>query len=207
MFTFFKNILFPIQCVRCRAFDTHLCSSCACDILQLHVTQRPNASLQYLYHISSYKSKPIHDFIHHIKYSGITDFGSLFAHSIPQEVLAQYDAIVPIPLHNRRLRERGWNQAELISHALSSVIHQPVVPILTRHTYTVSQTTLSAADRKKNVSGIFSIRKMPDKNIKALLLVDDVWTTGSTITEAAMTLHKQFPVLKISAFVIAKGEI
>jgi len=99
------------------------------------------------------------------------------------------DFIVPVPLHRTRLRERGFNQSQLIGRVLAKSWKIPLsVNNLRRIRWTTPQTGLSAAERERNIRGAFSVAR-PDRFIdKRLLLVDDVYTTGSTVTECAKTL-------------------
>ena len=99
-----------------------------------------------------------------------------------------FDAIIPVPLHYLRLQKRGYNQANLLAQALSERIRIPVLEdILIRTRATTSQVELSAAERRENVAEAFSINgNVPPR----VLLIDDVCTTGSTLTAAAQALQQ-----------------
>lgn len=93
-------------------------------------------------------------------------------------------AVVPVPLHPNRLRERGYNQAALLARPLASALGLPFRPDwLTRRRPTVPQVGLSRSDRRRNLHGAFAGR--PAQRGWAILLVDDVATTGSTLGSAA----------------------
>jgi ComF family protein len=99
------------------------------------------------------------------------------------------DALVPVPLHPRRLRARGFNQAsELARAARRRGVHPPVLELLDRVRDTPSQALLSAADRKKNVRGAFAASR--DLAGAHLVLVDDLLTTGATAAACALALEK-----------------
>ena len=101
------------------------------------------------------------------------------------------DAIVPVPLHPARRRERGYNQSELIARSVGGILRTRHVPgLLVRVRQTQTQTFFDADGRKRNVMGAFSIGKIPPSEVagKKILLVDDVITTGATIRECAVTL-------------------
>lgn len=101
------------------------------------------------------------------------------------------DAIVPMPLHSKRLKERGYNQAELIAYAVSVILGVPMLSdVLRRVKYTERQTEIQGNDlRIKNVSQAFKVSKDWDVNGCTILLVDDVVTTGFTFHEAASALQ------------------
>ncbi|MBQ7796375.1 MAG: ComF family protein [Lachnospiraceae bacterium] len=101
----------------------------------------------------------------------------------------QVDAIVPIPVHSSRRRKRGFNQAELLAEILAERLNIPMEPeLLIRTRKTLPQKELSAMDRLKNLSGAFRAGKIPE-GIKSVLLVDDIYTTGSTIEACARVLR------------------
>ena len=94
--------------------------------------------------------------------------------------------MVPVPLHRKRLRERGYNQAELLVRAIAKATGQPWAPALERLTPTDPQYGLSRADRVANLEGAFRCTR-PVQG-RRILLVDDVLTTGATAHHAALAL-------------------
>jgi ComF family protein len=94
-----------------------------------------------------------------------------------------------MPLHAARYRERGFNQAEVIAgHVASRLGLQPDTTLLVRVRHTAAQTTLTAAERRRNCEGAFAVR--PGRRVPArVALLDDVMTTGSTAAAAATALH------------------
>ena len=112
----------------------------------------------------------------------------------------QPDAIVPVPLHTRRLRERGYNQSALLAKELSALTGIPVrEDLLKRVTDSKSQTQLTPAERKKNMRGAFAASG--DASGKSLLLLDDVLTTGCTVLACAHAL-KSAGACRIYAYCI-----
>lgn len=100
--------------------------------------------------------------------------------------------LVPIPLHKKRLRTRGYNHSELLAEGLSKKFNLKTINVLSRTKNTKSQFGLNLKDRKKNISGAFTVS--PNYLITQLpniFLVDDISTTGSTLLEAARILKRQ----------------
>lgn len=99
--------------------------------------------------------------------------------------------LMPVPLHRRRLRERGFNQAILLGRPLAKSWQIPlVVDNLKRIRWTEPQINLSAAERETNVRGAFAVADPAAICGKKILLMDDVYTTGSTVTECSRVLRQ-----------------
>lgn len=113
--------------------------------------------------------------------------GELIAYAYPD--LHMFDMIVPVPLHKLRLLERGYNQTECIAEGISKITGVPALKVLKKIRYTESQTHKSGAERRKNISSSFSIVDGAEIRGKYILLVDDVLTTGATISECALMLR------------------
>jgi ComF family protein len=101
-----------------------------------------------------------------------------------------FDPIVPVPLHPARERERGFNQAALLAELLAVPAAVPSRLVLERIRYTTTQTAYDRAERMENLHGAFRLRK--NRNVRGLrvLLIDDVLTTGSTLSECARVLRR-----------------
>lgn len=100
--------------------------------------------------------------------------------------------LVPIPLHWRRKFSRGFNQADLICRELTHQTSVPTLRLLKRKRYTTTQTRLSRGERLKNLNGAFSVNgDLAD--YRSIIIIDDVFTTGSTSEECAQLLRKEFP--------------
>jgi len=105
--------------------------------------------------------------------------------------LANIDLLVPVPLHPRRLRERGFNQSLLLARVVSRVHKIPLqFNLLERIRYTQPQTQLSGAEREKNMRGAFRVRKNILPAGINILLIDDVFTSGATVGECARVLKE-----------------
>ena len=136
------------------------------------------------------------DAIHQFKYGRNITTGTALARLLAGFDFADinlgiYDAIVPVPLHIKRLRERGFNQSLILASALGKKYGMAVdFSLLKRHKFTLTQTGLDRQEREKNISGAF-VAVLPERmQNRNLILVDDVYTTGATINECAKTLVK-----------------
>lgn len=130
--------------------------------------------------------------------------GYLLAEQFKELVLA-HDYLVPIPLHWTRYAYRGFNQAELMAHVLGKMYARPVMQLLGRKRRTIFQAWLSKEERQANVKEVFSLRYNHELyHHKKILLIDDLMTTGSTITAASKVLLTLKPH-SISALVAARA--
>lgn len=115
------------------------------------------------------------------------------------------DLIIPVPLHGRRLAERGFNQAELIADVVARFVGKDVKnQMIVRRRYTSVQARLNKEERTQNVLGAFVIDGECSIKNKNILLIDDVFTTGSTLQECAKLL-KQNGAGRVFGFTLARG--
>lgn len=134
------------------------------------------------------------DLVHRLKYGRDATLSRVLAgiangaFQDPRLAGREFDALVPVPLHSLRRRERGFNQAALIAAHLSALRGIPVRDVLVRHRSTGTQALLDREHRRQNLRDAFSLRKNADVSDQSLLLVDDVVTTGSTLDACAEVL-------------------
>jgi ComF family protein len=139
---------------------------------------------------------PLRVAVHELKYRGRRRVAGRLAEAMAREAgargLFDVDAVlVPVPLHPRRKRERGFNQAELLAAELGRRLGVPVAAsALVRRACTPAQTGLSAAERRKNVAGAFAVRRRAQVVARVVVLVDDVVTTGATARACARALRE-----------------
>ena len=138
-----------------------------------------------------------------IKYHGNTEAGRHFGRMLGRklaesEYLKDVDMIIPVPLHWTREWKRGYNQAEMIAEGAASVMNAPMrTDMIVRRRRTKTQTRLDIEGKARNVAGAFAIRKdkLPENGntIRHILLIDDVFTTGSTLHACFVALRSIFP--------------
>jgi ComF family protein len=159
------------------------------------------------------KGGPLQSAIHQLKYSGAPGIGLWLGGMVGTCIGKSgqhpgFDAVVPVPLHVVKRRERGYNQSERIAAGIGRVLALPVRShwlMRTRHTPT--QTTLGIAERRANMDGAFAVPRMAVRQVrgKKILLVDDVITTGATIRSCAEALRNA-GVLAIAAGAVGLAE-
>ncbi len=162
-----------------------------------------NATAYYLFEKGSKYQK----LIHQLKYKGRKniglELGKMFGDNLQETVFQQVDLIIPVPLHYKKLKKRGFNQSELISHGMSEAMKKEVdTKTLVRKVANPTQTRKTRVERWENVEGIFEL-KDPDRfKGRHILLVDDVLTTGATL-EACTDAVLEAPGTKVSIAVLA----
>lgn len=139
-----------------------------------------------------YEKKILRDF----KYSGKSYYapylGELMydrvAHLLENEIGA--DIVVPVPLHRKKQNKRGYNQAELLAREISKRSGIPMKKVLVRTKNTRPMSSLTGAERRENLTGVFAVRPRQSSEIanNRILLIDDIYTTGSTANACSETL-------------------
>jgi len=228
----FWDMFFPKKCINCQEFGDYLCVDCLSLIEVLQDCYCPfcntptivaegktcrdcshNHYLNGLFAATSFQNSIVKKAIHVFKYPplikslAIPLTSLLITHlelASVKHKLTDF-IIVPVPLSKTKLRFRGFNQAEEIADILTKSIHSQIQNVLIRTRNTRSQVELSRIERKNNVDGIFAINPKMISIIKnkKILLIDDVFTTGATIDEAAKVL-KQNGAKEVWAAVIAR---
>ena len=126
------------------------------------------------------------EIVHALKYKGYTRVvDRLMVPLLLEVVEGRFDAVVPVPLHSSRLRGRGFNQARLMAKSLAEEMRSILSDTLEVVRSTRDQVELSGAGRRANVRGAFGVKGRIRGRV---LLVDDVFTTGATMSECAETL-------------------
>lgn len=246
---FILDTLFPVSCLSCGQENFWLCEKCfkkispllsqtcpyceresvdsgkICDACkQSFFTKNKTWPLDNLLVSTKYKENSLSRLVYSLKYNFVEELrvplGKLMVGTILRNSLPLPDLIIPVPLHPRRLRWRGFNQSELlanyISRNMTPGLDIPVASnLIIRKKRTSPQMKIANyQERKENVSGAFSLKNntgIPNEreNVlkgKTILLVDDICTTGATMNECAKIL-KLNGAKKIYGVVIARQEI
>ena len=209
---FLLHLLFPDRCLFCRDLlplsdGLPLCSSCRvkftpagriCPCCErffrgegsctCHPVPTP---LRSLYALSRYDQQwrlLLHDLKYRKRRSLARPFGVWLAREIVLQKYCVPQLVVPVPLHRHREQERGFNQSALIAGHTARALGIPCRQLLTKNKDTVSQTTISRRERRENVCGAFSCLSPPPQG-SVVLLIDDIYSTGATMKEAAAVLQ------------------
>lgn len=216
------NLFFPIVCESCQNLlldnEKLICIECRHNIpITNHLDYKKNEAYKKfdgkipIEHASSmmyYHKKGIgQHLIHRLKYKNRPEIGTLLGEWHSQdlsklEIIKTVDYIIPVPLHKKRLKKRGYNQIDTFCHALSEELKIPVnKEILFRKEYSVTQSKKGLVERNNVLKTTFECKKDEQLNNKHFLLVDDVLTTGATLEACGRTLLS-IPGTKISIVTI-----
>ena len=193
LFEAFLSLLYPedVACCICGeeacVNEEGLCASCAAGIRRC--TLPPALRFADGFAAGLIYSEETAIAVHRLKYGNARYLAPFFISFLELPADWSFDAIIPVPLHKRRLRKRGYNQSALLAEALSERIGVPVCEELIRRTRnTNTQTSLNARRRAQNLRGAFAASH--EAKGMRLLLIDDVRTTGVTLSECARALRE-----------------
>ena len=154
------------------------------------------------------KETKVQNILHHIKYKGKHKFARQMGEIIAREMSDFFngiDAIVPVPLHPKKHKIRGYNQSEEIALGIQKVVDLPIFSqLLERTRFSETQTHKNKEERWKNTEGLFTLAPNDGFEGKHILLIDDVLTTGSTAI-ACLKCLEQIPNVKLSFLSLAFG--
>jgi ComF family protein len=193
------DVFYPDDCQICHeslmGTEQHLCLNCANELPYLSNSAREQellrqvfwgrVKIQGVHSLFNYqKGNQVQTLLHLIKYKRKLKIGEYFGEVLGKAITAEstFTAVVPVPLHPKKLRQRGYNQSTVIAKGISKSTGVPLVEdAIVRNEYNLSQTKFTKYDRWENVRQIFSVKK-PNKLLgQHILLVDDVLTTGATL--------------------------
>ncbi|MCI8477243.1 MAG: ComF family protein [Oscillospiraceae bacterium] len=193
------DLLFPPKCVFCGGLlpdgVRDLCPKCQRDLPWCAGQEALRFGETFALCVSPlhYRDQ-VRTSFHRYKFQGQSSYagpyGRLMARCIQTHLDGQYDLITWVPLSRRRRRARGYDQAMLLAEAAGRALDRPVAGTLTKGRHTAAQSGLDREeDRRINIRGAYQIADPALVRGKRLLLVDDIITTGSTLSEAAQTLY------------------
>ena len=213
------HLIFPVRCLCCEALieskkNGKICDTCFATFTFLKSPKCPVCGIMYLksggddhlcgeclenepYFTKAQSlvrySKEVGHLIHKFKFGGdlsvLSTFGSWSAKFFCND-LKDVDYIIPVPLYKKRIQERGFNQANLLAKEFFLQDRHKIKHFLKRIKYTKPQTKLSGELRRKNLKDCFKLVDEPNLHGKVIYLVDDVYTTGTTVNECAKVLVK-----------------
>ncbi len=198
------NLIFPPVCVHCGRRilkqDDYLCPECLENIeyFQPPISKVDGISYDYLISIAKYEDVLV-SLIHNLKFYNLSSLGEFIAQLMYEQVkkiklVLDVNLVVAVPLHSVRKRERGYNQAAIIAKKFASLLNCEFRDdIIERVSNRPSQATLERDKRAKNISQAFKLKKNIDLKHKSVILLDDVFTTGSTVEECCKELRKSEP--------------
>ena len=211
------NFLFNANCDICNKNKMNpICSDCLFHFGRLQESRLAvYKNKEYLKHFWMYKYEgEIRDLILGYKFNEKSYLYRVFAKLIMEdkkamEFINSFDVITPVPIHRKRLNERGYNQCELIAKEVcrynKSIVY--VDKLLKKVEHNVPQSTMKGEDRRNNVRGVYELNKkyteQYDLRNKKILIFDDVYTTGSTVDECARAINEIYNAT-IGVFTIAR---
>ena len=202
------DFFLPRFCTACKSklniSENTVCRNCLLKIkradpifLQSEFERKFNSKKVVSAFISQYifeKDKELQQIIHALKYDKKFLVGKFLGENLGKEFLNQLknwniDLIIPIPLHQLKKAERGFNQSYYIAKGISKVSKISMSSsAVKRVRFTQSQTTMSLKEREENIDGAFKVKNKNEVKRKNILLIDDVMTTGATINECGRVL-------------------
>lgn len=226
MFQSIINLFFPKVCSGCNSFllanEKVICTVCRHDIpLTNHHLIADNDAFKKFYgripihHASAlfyfHKKGIVQQLIHNLKYKGHEEIGTILGEWYAEDLrtidlLQSVDQIIPVPLHRRKLKERGYNQVTAFSKALSlSLKVEYNNTLLVRTIYSKTQSKKNLLGRTEGIESIFDVYFTEKDHNKHFLLIDDVITTGSTLEACSRALLK-VPGARISIVCMAMAQ-
>lgn len=200
------------MCAFCGKIDkNYLCENCRKNLQKLgkvHIDRYKNKYFDehiYMFRYEKYIREKILNYKFNDKPYYYKTFTNIFITNKKMcDILKSYDIIIPVPIHNKRRKQRGYNQTELIAKELAKeILNLEYMNILTKNKNVKPQSLLNKEQRIENAKNVYGVIKNIDIENKKILIFDDIYTTGATANECAKVLRKLKPK-KIGILTIAK---
>ena len=218
IFKGFLDLLFPQKCLGCGIQDAIICESCLMSFPPFLTENKPPnlPEIDEIFVATSYENEIVKKTIWLFKYRGVKalaePLSSLMVKKLGDKIThlisnsSQTAVIIPIPLSRKKLKKRGYNQAEILGKCLSDKLSIKMeTDVLYKIKETISQVEIKDRDKRlKNIQGVFAVKNPEIIKNKIIILVDDITTTGATLNEAGRVL-KQSGAKKIIGLTVAKG--
>ena len=207
-------MFFPQVCGICgKLNEDGLCNKCKINLEELAENGILNQELEgmlfneliYIFKYEGLIRKLILDYKFHEKpYIYVCFVNFILKNKKIFEKLQSYDTIIPVPISKKRMKERGYNQSLLIAKNLSKELNISLqVNCLLKTKNIIEQSKLNKEQRKENIQNVYELKNGEILNNKQILLIDDIYTTGSTVNECSKILQQAKPE-KIDVLVVAK---
>lgn len=208
------DMLFPQVCGICgRINKDGLCNKCKIkleglvenSIIDTDLESKYFNELIYIFKYEGFIRNLILDYKFHEKpYMYISIVAFILKNKKIFEKLQNYDEIIPVPISKKRMKERGYNQSLLIAKKISKDVKIPLqANCLVKTKNIIEQSKLNKEQRKQNIQNVYELENREILNNKQILLIDDIYTTGSTVNECAKILQQGEPK-KVDVLVLAK---
>ena len=191
------DLLYPPRCAFCHKFvkDGSVRICCSCEAQLPFTKDYGKQKIEFVTQCVAplYYEKDVRDSLRRYKFDGCTGYAKayapLVADCIRQTISDKFDVLSWVPVSRKRLRERGYDQSELLAKAVAKEMNLKAGPVLRKIRNTQPQSgTGSAEKRRANIAGAYSVLKPELVQGRSILLIDDIVTTGSTVRECAKTL-------------------
>lgn len=208
------NLIYPPTCGICGKFSPNfLCNKCQIVLekqAKFEIEENPNNLSYFQKHLYIFEYQGmIRKLLIHYKFNDksylyVTIVNFLLKNKKFFQILKSYDTIIPVPISQKRRKERGYNQSELIAREIAKraqISYNNQCLFKTKNI--VEQSKLNKEERQKNIQGVYELKHLQILENKKILLLDDIYTTGSTVNECCKILSQANPQ-KIDVFTIAK---
>lgn len=207
----FLDILFPKVCLNCgKQGESYLCSSCFFKLdLKYKILLIQNKPYNFLIYLGKYKNE-VRQKLLKFKFYDEAYINEYFLEFLLKDeniksFLKNFDLIIPVPMFKTKKLKRGYNQTELLAENLSKNLNiEYNKNILIKSKENKTQSLLELSERKQNVENVFEIKNSFEVKNKNIILIDDIFTTGSTV-QVCSELLKRAGANKIAVLVIAKS--